>query len=159
MANLKNKIHHTELDVIYNECVKVFQYSFDFKSRKQQNIVARAVFFRLVNTFKSHFRKHPTLNAIGSRVNLDHATVLHGLKMWDVYENYFKGKSYRFSNHESMEDCYNSLYEVLVLKVGHFTTENLVSLNKKIESLQAEFNLKQEEICKALEIQESKINH
>lgn len=51
------------------------------KTRKKEYVFARAIYFRLCKEFTTY-----SLASIGSTVNKDHATVLHGLKIFREFQ-------------------------------------------------------------------------
>ncbi len=52
-------------------------------SRKRNVVYARAVYFRLARDFTAH-----PLALIGGEINKDHATVIHGLKIFKQFKNW-----------------------------------------------------------------------
>lgn len=54
----------------------------DVRTRKREVVEARSLFCSILKQLKPN----KTLNKIGEELNLDHATVIHSLKMYNVYE-------------------------------------------------------------------------
>jgi hypothetical protein len=61
------------------EVAKELGLSLNRNTRKREYVYARAIYFKLCREFS-----HATLLAIGKSVNRDHASVLHGLLVFDV---------------------------------------------------------------------------
>lgn len=58
---------------------KEFKITISRNTRKREYVYARAIYFKLCKEFS-----HQTLSKIGASVNRDHASVLHGLFVFDV---------------------------------------------------------------------------
>ena len=59
-------------------------------NRKRQTIELRSLYFTVLKELKPH----KTLHQLGNELNLDHATVIHSLKMYKVYEKFNKDLKY-----------------------------------------------------------------
>lgn len=80
---------------------KELQLNLDYKTRKREYVFARAVYYRLCHEFTKC-----SLTAIGKEVNKDHATVIHGLKIFKEF-NLFP------SMYQSELKAYNNIYPTL----------------------------------------------
>lgn len=58
---------------------KEFKITISRNTRKREYVYARAIYFKLCKEFS-----HQTLSKIGASVNRDHASVIHGLFVFDV---------------------------------------------------------------------------
>ena len=87
----------TKLKVIRNEVISTFDTDIRTKRRNRSLVYARAVYYRLCKDLTSH-----SLAEIGSCLRKDHATVLHGLKVFEgiVFNNDF----YYVNAYEEMYD-------------------------------------------------------
>ena len=80
---------------------KELQLNLDNKTRKREYVFARAVYYRLCKEFTKC-----SLTAIGKEVNKDHATVIHGLKIFKSFQS--------FPNMYQPElRAYNNIYPIL----------------------------------------------
>ena len=59
-------------------------------TRKRETIELRSLYFTVLKELKPH----KTLQQLGNELNLDHATVIHSLKMYKVYEKFNKDLKY-----------------------------------------------------------------
>lgn len=85
-----------------------------FRSRKRSNVYARAVYFKLCKEYT-----RLSLTDIGASVNVDHATVIHGINnvfpivmqydghLQDLYEDY------RYSNNHDAESIFENYSRLL----------------------------------------------
>lgn len=72
---------NTKLKVIINEVIKKFDSDITQKNRSRELVYGRAVYYKLCKNLTSH-----SLSEIGSLISKDHATVLHGLKVFETFE-------------------------------------------------------------------------
>jgi hypothetical protein len=70
-----------------------YGYSVDDKTRKRQVVEARAMFYYILKNFSNL-----TLAAIARTVNKNHATVLHGLRNFEVWREQNKYLEFAFKN-------------------------------------------------------------
>ena len=85
-----------------------------FRSRKRSNVYARAVYFKLCKEYT-----RLSLTDIGASVNVDHATVIHGINnvfplvmqydghLQDLYEDY------KYSNNHDAESIFENYSRLL----------------------------------------------
>jgi len=62
---------------------KELELNLAYKTRKREYVFARAVYYRLCKEFTKC-----SLTAIGKEVNKDHATVIHGLKVFKSFQSF-----------------------------------------------------------------------
>jgi len=104
-------------------------------NRKKQTIELRSLYFTVMKKLKPHI----TLQQLGESVNLDHATVIHSLKMFKIYSKYNKELKY------------------LKLKLICNFTEEEVEDDNEIKQLQKEiYKLKFENIALQNRLEERK---
>ncbi len=72
---------NTKLRVIIDEVIKKFDADITQKNRSRELVYGRAVYYKLCKNLTSH-----SLTEIGSLISKDHATVLHGLKVFETLE-------------------------------------------------------------------------
>ena len=72
---------NTKLKVIINEVIKKFDADITQKKRSRELVYGRAVYYKLCKNLTSH-----SLSEIGSLISKDHATVLHGLRVFETFE-------------------------------------------------------------------------
>ena len=80
---MKLRKHHSpfyKLEIIKNCVVDYTQIDITSTARKRPNVYARALYFQLCKDFTPH-----SLHEIGAVVNKDHASVLHGLKIFKFF--------------------------------------------------------------------------
>lgn len=113
-----------ELKLIKSLLIDLFNKDFSLKARQRPLVYMRAVYFKLCRDFTPY-----TTTEIGASVNRDHATVLHGLKLFkllkewgdDYYlEIYTKARlfikqNYKFGN-PHLKKSYKEKYTELLLK-------------------------------------------
>ena len=63
--------------IIKNAVESTFNTFIDQKTRKREIVYMRSIYFKLCKELT-----HEPLNTIGKQVNLHHATVIHGLKIF-----------------------------------------------------------------------------
>jgi hypothetical protein len=74
-----DKKSNISISQIKVEVAKELGLSLNRNTRKREYVYARAIYFKLCREFS-----HATLSSIGKSVNRDHASVLHGLFVFDV---------------------------------------------------------------------------
>lgn len=74
-----DKKSNISISQIKVEVAKKLGLSLNRNTRKREYVYARAIYFKLCREFS-----HATLSSIGKSVNRDHASVLHGLFVFDV---------------------------------------------------------------------------
>jgi len=88
-----------ELSQIKSLLIDLFKNDFSNKDRQRHSVYQRAVFFKLCRDLTPY-----SLSAIGAVVNKDHASVLHGLKLFKNFQDWH-------------EDVYLALYNEAKLKL------------------------------------------
>lgn len=100
-----------ELELIEDLVVKEFQNDFTIPVRTQQNVYQRAIYYRICREFTNK-----TIKDIGYSIGRDHATVLHGMKLFKNFEMWGEDKlldSYskiRNKVQENQDKKYRSAY-------------------------------------------------
>jgi len=130
-----------ELNQIKNILIDLFKNDFSKKNRQRHNVYQRAVFFRLCRDLTPY-----ALTDIGAVLDKDHASVLHGLKLFknfkiwgeDIYLSIYNEarlklkERYNFANpHANMtvEERYKELFmNHIILKEKYYKTKE--ELNK-----------------------------
>ena len=130
-----------ELNQIKNMLIDLFKNDFSKKNRQRHNVYQRAVFFRLCRDLTPY-----ALTDIGAVLDKDHASVLHGLKLFknfkiwgeDIYLSIYNEarlklkERYNFANpHANMtvEERYKELFmNHIILKEKYYKTKE--ELNK-----------------------------
>lgn len=124
-----------ELNQIKNLLIDLFKNDFSSKDRQRHSVYQRAVFFRLCRDLTPY-----SLADIGAVVNKDHASVLHGLKLFKHFKDW-------------NEDVYLSLYKQARLKLKekfNFANPHLkVSIEDKYRDLFLNHILLKEKYYKA----------
>jgi len=72
-----------ELTLIKNLLIDLFKKDFSLKSRQRPLVYMRAIYFKLCRDFTNY-----TTTEIGASVKRDHATVLHGLKLFKLLKEW-----------------------------------------------------------------------
>jgi len=70
-----------KLELIENLAVKEFKNDFTIPIRTQENVYQRAIYYRICREFTNK-----SLKDIGCSIGRDHATVLHGMKLFKNFE-------------------------------------------------------------------------
>ena len=70
-----------KLELIEDLVVREFQNDFTIPVRTQENVYQRAVYYRICREFTNK-----SLKDIGYSIGRDHATVLHGIKIFKNFE-------------------------------------------------------------------------
>lgn len=113
---------------------KELELNLDYKTRKREYVFARAVYYRLCNEFTKC-----SLTSIGKEVNKDHATVIHGLKVFKSFQS--------FPNmYQSELRAYNNIYPALKIVsdelkkpetlLERITNERQEMMNERNKSIQ-----------------------
>ena len=89
----------SKLKAIRNEVVNKFNADITKKNRNRELVYGRAVYYKLCKNLTSH-----SLTDIGSFICKDHATVLHGLKVFETFE---LNNDYYYLN--AYEEMFNKL--------------------------------------------------
>ena len=76
-----------KLELIENLVVKEFQNDFTIPVRTQENVYQRAIYYRICREFTNK-----SLKDIGYSIGRDHATVLHGMKLFKNFEMWGEDK-------------------------------------------------------------------
>ena len=92
----------TKLKAIRNEVVKKLNADITKKNRNRELVYGRAVYYKLCKNLTSH-----SLTDIGSFIYKDHATVLHGLKVFETFELNERNKSIRVLIKREFKDIFN----------------------------------------------------
>jgi len=113
---------------------KELELNLAYKTRKREYVFARAVYYRLCKEFTKC-----SLTAIGKEVNKDHATVIHGLKVFKSFQS--------FPNmYQSELRAYNNIYPALKIVsdelkkpetlLERITNERQEMMNERNKSIQ-----------------------
>jgi hypothetical protein len=94
------------------------------KSRKREIIEARALYFYLVRKIYKR-----TMESMASDFDMNHATVVHALKQYPVYESY----------NQKLCDCKNLILHLLNADVENELTEEDI-FKKKLQDLEEQMN-------------------
>ena len=70
-----------KLELIEDLVVREFQNDFTIPVRTQENVYQRAIYYRICREFTTK-----SLKDIGYSIGRDHATVLHGMKLFKNFE-------------------------------------------------------------------------
>ena len=107
-------------------------------SRKREIIEARAVYYKILKQID----KNKTLKSIGASVGKDHATVLHSLKNYDMFEQFnptlklFRKQILQRLNYASPEQILDMSKEQLIDSLQL----DIMKLNDEIINLQETIN-------------------
>jgi len=139
-----------ELNQIKNILIDLFKNDFSKKNRQRHNVYQRAVFFRLCRDLTPY-----ALTDIGAVIDKDHASVLHGLKLFknfkiwgeDVYLSIYNEarlklkERYNFANpHANMtvEERYKELFmNHIILKEKYYKTKQELDKMRNLELIEA----------------------
>jgi len=139
-----------ELNQIKNILIDLFKNDFSKKNRQRHNVYQRAVFFRLCRDLTPY-----ALTDIGAVIDKDHASVLHGLKLFknfkiwgeDIYLSIYNEarlklkERYNFANpHANMtvEERYKELFmNHIILKEKYYKTKQELDKMRNLEIIQA----------------------
>lgn len=109
--DLKRTLQTQEIRSYVEGCLNV---DLSFRTRKRDAVYARAVYFKLCKEYTKL-----SLADIGASVNVDHATVLHGIKnVFPVvieYDGYLRDvyQDYKFSNKHEPENIFENYSRLL----------------------------------------------
>jgi len=114
-------------------------------SRKREIIEARAIYYKILKQID----KKKSLQSIGASVGKDHATVLHSLKNYDMFEKFnptlklFRKQILQRLNYTPEEQSINlskdEMIQSLQIEIMKLTDEN-INLQEKIINLQTSRN-------------------
>ena len=114
-------------------------------SRKREIIEARAIYYKILKQID----KNKSLKSIGASVGKDHATVLHSLKNYEMFEKFnptlklFRKQIMQRLNYTPEEQLINlskdELIQSLQIEIMKLTDEN-INLQEKIINLQTSRN-------------------
>ena len=139
-----------ELNQIKNILIDLFKNDFSKKNRQRHNVYQRAVFFRLCRDLTPY-----ALTDIGAVLDKDHASVLHGLKLFknfktwgeDIYLSIYNEarlklkERYNFANpHANMtvEERYKELFmNHIILKEKYYKTKQELDKMRNLELTEA----------------------
>ena len=139
-----------ELNQIKNILIDLFKNDFSKKNRQRHNVYQRAVFFRLCRDLTPY-----ALTDIGAVIDKDHASVLHGLKLFknfkdwgeDIYLSIYNEarlklkQRYNFANpHANMtvEERYKELFmNHIILKEKYYKTKQELDKMRNLELIEA----------------------
>ena len=97
-------------------------------SRKRHIVESRAVYYKLCRVFLP--KRYNTLSVIGDTVNRDHASVLHGLKLFDSFSDKKHFVLYR--------KAYDKLFKILKSTMPVDVLDNIDMIDSFIENLSKE---------------------
>jgi len=127
----------TKLRAIRNEVVNKFNADITKKNRTRELVYGRVVYYKLCKNLTSH-----SLTEIGSLISKDHATVLHGLKVFESLE--FNKDVYYINAYEELLEKLKLNYVINIKNPRDLKTKyykyvnqnmNLKEKNKKIRVL------------------------
>jgi len=139
-----------ELNQIKSILIDLFKNDFSKKNRQRHNVYQRAVFFRLCRDLTPY-----ALTDIGAVIDKDHASVLHGLKLFknfkiwgeDIYLSIYNEarlklkERYNFANpHANMtvEERYKELFmNHIILKEKYYKTKQELDKMRNLELIEA----------------------
>ena len=114
-------------------------------TRKRETIEARAIYYKVLKQID----KKKSLKSIGASVGKDHATVLHSLKNYDMFEKFnptlklFRKQILQRLNYTPEEQLINlskdEMIQSLQIEIMKLTDEN-INLQEKIINLQTSRN-------------------
>ena len=115
---------------------KELQLNLDKKTRKREYVFARAVYYRLCHEFTKI-----SLTAIGKNINKDHATVIHGLKIFKSFElfpNMYQSELRAYDNiHPTLkkvsDELKKNMPETLLERITRERQDMMDERNKAIE--------------------------
>lgn len=109
-------------------------------NRKRQTIELRSLYFTVLKELKPH----KTLHQLGNELNLDHATVIHSLKMYKVYEKFNKDLKYLKSkiiyNFTGVEIKTDKEQDKLQKEIYKLKFEN-IALQNRLEERKQTYNI------------------
>ena len=138
-----------ELNQIKSILIDLFQNDFSKKNRQRHNVYQRAVFFRLCRDLTPY-----ALTDIGAVIDKDHASVLHGLKLFknfkdwgeDIYLSIYNEarlklkQRYDFANphlNMTVEQRYKELFmNHIILKEKYYKTKQELDKMRKLELIE-----------------------
>ena len=115
----------SKLKAIRNEVVNKFNADITKKNRNRELVYGRAVYYKLCKNLTSH-----SLTDIGSFICKDHATVLHGLKVFETFE---LNNDYYYLN--AYEEMFNKLklnYAINIKNPRDLKTKYYKDINENI---------------------------
>jgi hypothetical protein len=107
-------------------------------TRKRETIEARAIYYKVLKQID----KNKTLKAIGASVGKDHATVLHSLRNYDMFEQFnpilkiFRKEILQRLNYASPEQVLDMSKDELINSLQL----DIMKLNEEIANLQETIN-------------------
>ena len=138
-----------ELNQIKSILIDLFQNDFSKKNRQRHNVYQRAVFFRLCRDLTPY-----ALTDIGAVIDKDHASVLHGLKLFknfkawgeDIYLSIYNEarlklkQRYDFANphlNMTVEQRYKELFmNHIILKEKYYKTKQELDKMRNLELIE-----------------------
>ena len=139
-----------KLNQIKSILIELFQNDFSKKNRQRHNVYQRAVFFRLCRDLTPY-----ALTDIGAVIDKDHASVLHGLKLFknfkiwgeDIYLSIYNEarlklkQRYDFANphlNMTVEQRYKELFmNHIILKEKYYKTKQELDKMRNLEIIEA----------------------
>jgi len=139
-----------ELNQIKSILIDLFQNDFSKKNRQRHHVYQRAVFFRLCRDLTPY-----ALTDIGAVIDKDHASVLHGLKLFknfkdwgeDIYLSIYNEarlklkQRYDFANphlNMTVEQRYKELFmNHIILKEKYYKTKQELDKMRNLEIIEA----------------------
>ena len=115
----------SKLKAIRNEVVNKFNADITKKNRNRELVYGRAVYYKLCKNLTSH-----SLTDIGSFICKDHATVLHGLKVFETFE--LKNDYYYLNAYEEMFNKLKLNYAINIKNPRDLKTKYYKYINENI---------------------------
>ena len=120
-----------ELEIIHRICDFNFSEDWDSKTKTQSKVFERAIYYKLSKEFTKS-----SLSEIGRRINKDHATVLHGLK---IFKKDIK-QSKQFSSYKKLYENLKQKCELRLLK------KEFKQMTLKQKIMHSNINLREENL-------------
>lgn len=106
------------------------------RTRKQRNVFARAIYYRLAREFTPY-----SLNKIADELDYDHATAIHGIRMFDSFKMQPKLYLHELAAYENISKILQTVKieknETHLEKILRERTELIIDRQKHIEKYQA----------------------
>jgi|TARA_E500000318_G_scaffold83752_1_gene79456 hypothetical protein len=125
----------TKLRAIRNEVVNKFNADITKKNRNRELVYGRAVYYKLCKNLTSH-----SLTDIGSFIYKDHATVLHGLKLFETFE--LNNDYYYLTAYEEMFDKLKLNYVINIKNPRDLKTKYYKYVNENINLKEKNKNIR-----------------
>ena len=126
---------NTKLKVIIDEVIKKFNTDITQKNRSRELVYGRAIYYKLCKNLTSH-----SLTEIGSLISKDHATVLHGLKVFETLE--FNKDVYYLNAYQELLDKLKLNYLINIRNPRDLKTKYYKYVNENINLKEKNKNIR-----------------